>query len=97
MGIFSKPQKQNELALVLDIGSSSVGGALFWMQSTGIPKIIFAMREPIPLEEEISIDKLITLTVKTLNVVVSKICMMGLGRPSRMYCLLFLFEFFGWY
>jgi DNA-binding transcriptional MerR regulator len=88
MGIFSKPQKQNELALVLDIGSSSVGGALFWMQSTGIPKIIFAMREPIPLEEEISIDKLITLTVKTLNVVVSKICMMGLGRPSRMYCVL---------
>jgi hypothetical protein len=46
------------------------------------------MREPIPLEEEISIDKLITLTVKTLNVVVSKICMMGLGRPSRMYCVL---------
>ena len=51
-GISSSKEK-NELALVFDIGSSSVGGALFELEPSGIPKIIYSVREPIILEEEI--------------------------------------------
>jgi len=32
MGIFGKSKNRNELAIVFDIGSSSVGGAVFYMQ-----------------------------------------------------------------
>jgi len=49
MGIFSKPKEEKELALVFDIGSSSVGGAVFEIQKFGIPKIILSIREPIIL------------------------------------------------
>ncbi len=88
MGIFSKKKEERELVLVFDIGSSSVGGALFFMQKSGIPKIIFAVREPIALEEKIDFDRLLTLTVKSLGIVASKICLMGLGAPKKTFCVL---------
>ena len=56
MSIFSGHKKKDELILVFNIGSSSVGGALFEAQSSGIPKIIFSVREPIVLEEKVNID-----------------------------------------
>ena len=55
MGIFSKPKKEKELALVFDIGSSSVGGAVFEVEKLGVPEIILSVREPIILEEKINI------------------------------------------
>ncbi|MDQ3076154.1 MAG: hypothetical protein M3Q34_03440 [bacterium] len=88
MGIFSKKQVKSELALVFDIGSSSVGGALFLMQDTGVPKIIFSVRELIPLEEELNPDRLLSSTIKALKIVASTICMKGLGSPKRIYCVL---------
>ena len=45
MRIFSDDKKKEELMLVFDIGSSSVGGALFLMQNYRVPKIIFSIRE----------------------------------------------------
>ena len=54
MGIFLKPKNQNDLMLVFDIGSSSIGGAFFINQKSGAPKIIFSIRELIPLENEIN-------------------------------------------
>ncbi|MEK7588601.1 MAG: hypothetical protein AAB438_02165 [Patescibacteria group bacterium] len=88
MGFFSRIKSTSELALVIDIGSSSVGASLFWMQSTGIPKIIFSMREPITLEEDLTIDRFMFFTIKSLNMIVSKICMTGIGRPSKIFCVL---------
>ena len=45
MSIFSKNKKSEKenLTLVFDIRSASVGGALFLSQDSGIPKIIFSM------------------------------------------------------
>jgi len=41
MGIFSKQKEENELALVFDIGSSSVGGALFEIKKRSLQQKIF--------------------------------------------------------
>ena len=89
MGIFSKSKKQkDELVLVFDIGSASVGGAVFYMQSTGVPKIIYSVRESIPFEEEVDFNKFFLLTRKSLEIVASKICLAGLGAPDKIFCVL---------
>lgn len=88
MGIFSKSKEENELALVFDIGSSSIGGAVFEIQKLGVPKIILSVREPIILEKKIDPERLLFLTVKSLETVANKICMMGIGKPSKIFCVL---------
>lgn len=88
MGIFSSNKKKDELILVFNIRSSSVGGALFWAQKSGIPKIIFSTIEPIPTQDKIEIDKFLSLTIQTLEIVVKKISKAGLGAPSAIFCVL---------
>jgi hypothetical protein len=88
MDIFGGLKTKEELALVFDIGSSSIGGALFLIEKTGIPKIIYSIREPVSLEKELSFDRFFSLVLKSLEVVSSKICMKGLGAPKKVYCIL---------
>jgi hypothetical protein len=88
MSIFSKPKEEKELALVFDIGSSSVGGAVFEVQKLGIPKIVLSIREPIIFEEKIDIDRFLFLTIKSLEIVAGKISTMGIGKPVRIFCVL---------
>ncbi|MFH1201058.1 MAG: cell division FtsA domain-containing protein [bacterium] len=88
MGIFSNDKKKNELILVFNIGSSSVGGALFEAQSSGIPKIIFSVREPVKIETKVEITHLLSATIKSLEIVAHKIHQAGLGAPSQIFCVL---------
>jgi len=88
MGIFSKSQTKDELVLVFDIRSSSVGGALFYKTSSGAPKIAMSVREPVAFEEKVSVDRLLSLTIKSLEVVAKKLSTSGLGAPSQVFCVL---------
>ncbi|MEI6580653.1 MAG: hypothetical protein WCO07_00605 [bacterium] len=88
MGIFSKQKEESKLALVFDLGSSSVSGALFWMKRDGAPQIIFSIREPIVLEEKIDFNKFLSETLKTLEIVASKASISGLGAPTKFFCVL---------
>jgi len=88
MGIFFGHKNKEELMLVFNIGSSSVGGALFLAQKSGIPKIIFSTREPIPIEEQVEIDRFLSLTTQSLEVVAKKILAAGMGAPKRIFCVL---------
>src|SRR3989344_9661603 len=88
MSIFKSNKKKDELALVFDIGSSSVGGALFLMQKNGVPKIIYSVRESISLEKKLSFDRFFSLTLKSLEMVANKINLAGLGAPKKTFCVL---------
>ncbi len=88
MSILFRSKKKDELMLVFNIGSSSVGGALFWTQKSGIPKIIFSFREPILIEKDIEVNQFLSLAIKSLEIVVGKIYKAGLGVPSRIFCVL---------
>lgn len=87
MGLFSKAGG-DELMLVFDIGSSSVGGALFFMQKNKIPKIVYAIREPILTEDKIDFERFLVLTAKALETVANKISKQRFGGPSRIFCVL---------
>src|SRR4051812_24493075 len=88
MGIFSKPQRKDELMLVFNISSSSVGGALFLAQNSGIPKIIFSATEPLLVQEKVEADKFLDETIKTLELIAGKIYDTGLGAPKKIFCVL---------
>ena len=88
MGIFLGSKKKDELVLVFHIGSSSVKGALFYMQKSGIPRIITSFREPMVLEKEVDINQFLSLTLKSLEIIASQISKSGFGAPSRIFCVL---------
>jgi hypothetical protein len=88
MGIFTGSKKQDELVLVFNIGSSAVSGALFYTQKSSIPKIIFSTHELIPVEEVVDIDRFLSLTMLSLEIVVNKIFKQGLGAPGKIFCVL---------
>jgi cell division ATPase FtsA len=92
MSIFSKLkfklEEKDELILVFNIGSSSVDGALFEAQSSGIPKIVFSVQELIKIEEKVDVDNFLLSTIKSLEIVVEKIYKAGLGAPSQIFCVL---------
>ena len=88
MGIFSSNKEKDELILVFDIRSSSVGGALFRAQQSGIPKIIFSIREPIILQTSLDINQFLFSTIKPLSDIAGKIAKTSIGAPSRIFCIL---------
>lgn len=88
MGLFSGNKNNGELVAVFDIGTSRIGGAIFQMQKSGVPKIIFTAHEPIIVLEEMDIDQFFSLTTKSLSVVMSKMSQSGLGSPKKFFCVL---------
>ncbi len=88
MSIFSKPKKEKESVLIFDIGSSSVGGAVFESNKGGIPKIVQSIREPITLENKIDPVSFFNATIKSIQSVGSRICMSTDRRPTKIFCVL---------
>lgn len=74
--------------LVFDVGSASVGGALFLKNKTGAPKIMYALRETIRLEPNLDQHAFVSNTMKTLREVAGRICISGFGKPDEVYCIL---------
>lgn len=88
MNLFGKTKKVEDLILIFDIGSSSVGGAFFRVQKDGSPKIIYTIREPFLLSENVKIDELFNIAIQALKVVATKASLQGLGVPSKIFCVL---------
>ena len=90
MGIFLKlsSSEKNKLIAVFDIGSSSVGGALFLMQKSGVPKIIFSVREKIAFQNKASAKTFLAQTIKTLDNVAEQIATSYFGAPKKIFCVL---------
>ena len=78
-----------ELALVFDVRSSSVGGALVRLHKRGVPSIVLSLRESIMNGGgSADVDKFLFSTSKALDAVASKIFKAGLGAPTKIFCIL---------
>ena len=88
MGIFSRNKERDELVAVFHIGSSSICGSLFYMRSSGVPKIVFSFREAISIQKKIDTEHFLAQTIKALDKVASKIATSQFGAPERMFCVL---------
>ena len=88
MGIFWSKKSKEKLVLVFHIGSSSVGGALFSVQDSGVPKIILSINEEIDLQNTFNIDEFLSTTLESLEILVEKIHKAGMGVPKMTFCIL---------
>jgi len=88
MGIFSHSNNDGELKAVFDLGSSSVGCALFFANKTDSPKIIYSIRESVPMEEKTDGERFLNLTLKSLDVLAEKVAKAGVGAPKKIHIIL---------
>ncbi|MFH1608485.1 MAG: hypothetical protein ABH951_00495 [Patescibacteria group bacterium] len=88
MGIFKKIKSPNNLVLVFDVGSSSVGAAFFRTQKSGVPRIIYSIREPILLEKNIDPERFLESSLKSFELIVKKVASKGIGVPAKVFCVL---------
>lgn len=88
MNLFGKSKIKDELVLVFDIGSSSIGAAFLKLQKGGTPKIIYSIREPLSMEEKTEPEKLYELALKALRAVATKASLSKLESPNKIFCVL---------
>lgn len=66
-GIFSRKKGKTELAVVLDIGSASIGGALVQLSYNEKPLIIYTTRKDMTFASEVDPERLLESMKKTLK------------------------------
>ncbi|MBP6856491.1 MAG: hypothetical protein KBC42_00835 [Candidatus Pacebacteria bacterium] len=93
MGLFSHSRKEPHIALLIDIGSGSVGASLISYSYTKDgtlekPVVLYALRKSFTLTASASYDQLITLMRKNLREILGTIHDVKLGIPDKVYTVL---------
>lgn len=88
MRIFGGNKNKEKSVLVFYIGSSFVGAVLFRAGRSGIPKIIMSLREPITLQKTLDVEKFLSSTLKSLEILVNRVHAASLGAPDDIFCVL---------
>jgi len=96
--LFSRDKGSARLALVFDIGSASVGGALALFEDEKTPKIIYAVRKDMVFQEELDTERLQSVMLKTVAETAADIQQNGISHlkftrlgshiPRKAYCTL---------
>lgn len=78
MSLFSFKKDDSSVSIVLDIGNSSVSGALVYFSGPSKnPKVLFATKRPITIMEKIHEDKLLVSMISFLKLVLEDIQKQG--------------------
>ncbi|MDQ5949852.1 MAG: hypothetical protein QG563_359, partial [Patescibacteria group bacterium] len=90
MGLFSHSRKEPHIALLIDIGSGSVGASWISYSYTKDgtlekPVVLYALRKSFTLTASASYDQLITLMRKNLREILGTIHDVKLGIPDKVY------------
>lgn len=99
MGFFSfKKSPKEEINLILEIGSSSIGASISKISATDRPEVIFTYREPMPIEAVHDPKRFAVSTLETLSRVLKRVSREGLehlhftrfgsGRIKEIHCIL---------
>ncbi len=92
MGLF-KHSSSDDLSLVLDIGSASIGGSLVRFpkgkgSSNSKPAILYSVRTDLVFEEDLNFESFLAKMLLALADVVKKVHDARLGAPKYAYCTL---------
>lgn len=79
---FGFPSKKEELALVLDVGNASVGGALVLLSSGELPTVLYGTRKPITIFSEVNFEKLFVSLSATIEAVLENLLKKGMPRVA---------------
>jgi cell division ATPase FtsA len=79
--LFQKPDE--EIAVVFDIGSGSIGAALVRFSAHGIPTTLFSHREPLTFQHSVTSRRLLSSMTKLLKNVADHVQKEGLSHLHR--------------
>ncbi len=87
---FTKDKQDESLALIIDVGSASVGAALVRLGASQAPHILATNRESIPFQETLSSERFLLAMNHALERVLktTQAGLMGLGSPKHIFCTL---------
>ena len=99
MNWFFNRSRENETVVIFDVGSSSIGAALAYLQSGKPPSILLSIREDIPFSSEVDPERFLLLMLATFEEISVKIHDLALKRlreipsalsktPGRVACVL---------
>ena len=99
MNWFFNRSRENETVVIFDVGSSSIGAALVYLQSGKPPSILLSIREDIPFSSEVDPERFLLLMLATFEEISVKIHDLALKRlreipsalsktPGRVACVL---------
>ncbi len=77
MSLFVSKKKQ-EISIVLDIGSASIGGSLVLFSQGHVPSVLYSNRLAIPIQEDVTGSRYVSAMLQVLDNVVSDIVKKGL-------------------
>ena len=80
MSLFTGKSRRTKrhIALVFDIGSASVAGALVVLARNAKPRVLYSVRKPIVFQEQLSFDRFVSSLFETFTLVVDSIQRKGL-------------------
>ena len=73
---------------VFNLSSSSVRGALFYTQSSGIPRIVFSVDRSLDISEQPEAPEFHAKTIAALASAAEGLYKAGLGSPKKVFCTL---------
>ncbi len=94
MNLFSSKKPKEELVVVFDVGSASIGGALISITHDHDPnvqtnpKIIYSVRKPMVFQDTLDFSRFIFAMLQTLEAVAKDIETQKLGAPKKIFCTL---------
>ena len=85
MGLFgtNTHKHSEELALVFDIGSGNVGGALVVLDQVDIPRVLYSARAEIPFQKDIDFERFFAGMLSAFDVVVNELQRKGMQHINR--------------
>ncbi len=87
---FTKDEQEESLALLIDVGSASVGAALVRIGASQAPHILSTNREVIPFQETLSSERFLLAMNHALERVLktTQAGLKGHGSPKHIFCTL---------
>ena len=80
--------KDKETVLILDIGSASVGGAFVRFPNNQCPHILASIRHDMATSEDLTFERFLSETSKTLQRVLTELHKANPVHPSKIFCVL---------
>jgi len=80
--------KKEKIVAILDIGSSSVGGALVSLKNDSIPEILYSVREDMVLQDNLNLARFTSSMLSTLDRVLADLGKKAQEPPRDFICTL---------
>ncbi len=86
--MLSLSTKKEKPVIILDIGSSSIGGAIVLIVKDNPPVVLYSIRKQIEIKNDINFSRFLSLMAGTLESVLVELAETSKSSPKKIFCIL---------